>query len=43
MDNDDIRRGVASCHVKFNESSAVLAGDALQSLAFEVLSKKKVY
>ena len=41
MDNDDIRRGVASCHVKFNESSAVLAGDALQSLAFEILSKKK--
>ena len=41
MDDDDVRRGVASCHVKFNESSAVLAGDALQSLAFEVLSKKK--
>jgi len=41
MDDDDIRRGAPSCHIAFNESSAVLAGDALQSLAFEILSNKK--
>tara|TARA_B100000035_G_scaffold128726_1_gene109409 strand:+ start:2710 stop:3627 length:918 start_codon:yes stop_codon:yes gene_type:complete len=41
MDDDDIRRGMPSCHVAFDESSAVLAGDALQSLAFEILSEKK--
>ena len=40
MDDDDVRRGSPSCHVAFSESSAILAGDALQSLAFEVLSKK---
>ncbi len=38
MDNDDLRRGKPSCHKAFNEATAVLAGDALQSLAFEVLS-----
>jgi len=41
MDDDDIRRGSPSCHVAFSESSAILAGDALQSLAFEILSEKK--
>ena len=41
MDDDDIRRGSPSCHIAFNESSAVLAGDALQSLAFQILSQKK--
>ena len=40
MDDDDVRRGSPSCHVAFSESSAILAGDALQSLAFEILSKK---
>ena len=40
MDDDNVRRGSPSCHVAFNESSAILAGDALQSLAFEILSKK---
>ena len=40
MDDDDVRRGSPSCHVAFSESSAILAGDALQSIAFEVLSKK---
>jgi geranylgeranyl diphosphate synthase type II len=35
MDNDDIRRGQPSCHVKFGEATALLAGDALLSLAFE--------
>tara|TARA_B100001758_G_C18413992_1_gene617984 strand:- start:2147 stop:3049 length:903 start_codon:yes stop_codon:yes gene_type:complete len=41
MDDDDIRRGKPSCHIKFGESSAVLAGDALQSIAFEILSDKE--
>tara|TARA_B100000989_G_scaffold10594_1_gene7175 strand:+ start:981 stop:1886 length:906 start_codon:yes stop_codon:yes gene_type:complete len=40
MDDDDVRRGSPSCHVAFGESSAILAGDALQSLAFEILSEK---
>ena len=35
MDNDDMRRGKPSCHVKFGEATAMLAGDALLSLAFE--------
>ena len=35
MDNDDMRRGRPSCHVKFGEATALLAGDALLSLAFE--------
>jgi len=39
MDDDDVRRGSPSCHIAFSESSAVLAGDALHSLAFEILSK----
>ncbi len=38
LDNDDLRRGVATCHVKFGEAMAILAGDALLTLAFEVLS-----
>jgi len=40
MDNDDIRRGRASCHRAFNEATAILTGDALLALAFEVLAKK---
>ncbi|MDR1101923.1 MAG: polyprenyl synthetase family protein, partial [Clostridiales bacterium] len=39
MDNDDMRRGKQSCHVKFGEAIALLAGDALQSLAFEVMAQ----
>ncbi|MCL2622922.1 MAG: polyprenyl synthetase family protein [Planctomycetaceae bacterium] len=39
LDNDDLRRGQLTCHIKFDESSAILAGDALQCLAFEVLSR----
>ena len=42
MDNDDYRRGQPTCHKKFGESQAILAGDALQSLAFEVLSSDKL-
>ena len=38
MDNDDLRRGQPTCHIAFDEASAILAGDALQSLAFEVLA-----
>ncbi len=37
MDDDDLRRGQPTVHVKWDEATAVLAGDALQSLAFEVL------
>ncbi len=38
MDNDDFRRGEPTCHKKFNEPTAILAGDALLTYAFEVLS-----
>ncbi len=38
MDNSDFRRGKASCHKAFDEATAILAGDALQPLAFEILS-----
>ncbi|WP_370980124.1 polyprenyl synthetase family protein [Agaribacterium sp. ZY112] len=38
MDDDDLRRGLATCHVKFDEATAILAGDALQGLAYEKLS-----
>lgn len=39
MDNDDMRRGQPSCHKQFNEATALLAGDALQTLAFEILTQ----
>ena len=39
MDNDDLRRGLPTCHKKFDEATAILAGDALQALAFEVLAR----
>jgi geranylgeranyl diphosphate synthase, type II len=38
MDNDDLRRGKPTCHKAFGEATAILAGDALQALAFEVLA-----
>ena len=38
MDDDDLRRGVPSCHLAFGEATAILAGDALQTLAFETLA-----
>jgi geranylgeranyl diphosphate synthase type II len=38
MDDDDLRRGLPSCHVKFGEATAILAGDALLAQAFEVLA-----
>lgn len=40
MDNDDLRRGNATCHIKYNEATAILAGDALQTLAFDILSSE---
>ena len=42
MDNDDLRRGVPTVHVKWGEATAVLAGDALQTLAFELVSDPRV-
>ena len=41
MDDDDLRRGRPTCHRQFNEATAILAGDALQALAFYVLSHDK--
>ncbi len=41
MDDDDLRRGKATCHKAFDEATAILAGDAIQSLAFHVLSHDK--
>lgn len=38
MDDDDLRRGQPSCHRAFDEATAILAGDAIQSLAFEILT-----
>jgi geranylgeranyl diphosphate synthase type II len=40
MDNDDFRRGKPTCHKVFGEAQAILAGDALLTLAFEVLTQK---
>ncbi len=38
MDDDDLRRGQPTCHIKFGEANAILAGDALQTLAFTILA-----
>jgi len=38
MDDDDLRRGKATCHLAFGEATAILAGDALQALAFQTLA-----
>lgn len=38
MDDDDLRRGKPTCHIAFDEATAILAGDALQALAFRVLA-----
>lgn len=40
MDNDDLRRGQPTCHRQFDEATAILAGDGLLTLAFEVLAKR---
>ena len=39
MDDDDLRRGRPTCHVRFDEASAILAGDALQTLAFRTIAE----
>lgn len=43
MDDDDIRRGKPSCHIKFDEATAILAGDALLTLAFEILADRSTH
>ena len=42
MDNDGLRRGKPTCHIAFDEATAILAGDALLTLAFEVLSAASI-
>lgn len=42
MDDDDVRRGAPTVHVKWDDATAVLAGDALQTLAFELVSRPEV-
>jgi geranylgeranyl diphosphate synthase type II len=42
LDNDDLRRGKPTCHKKFNEATAILAGDALLTLAFETIAAAPV-
>src|SRR6202453_5143122 len=42
LDNDDLRRGKATCHVVFGEAIAILAGDALLTLAFQTLASAAV-
>lgn len=42
MDNDDLRRGQPSCHKKFGEATAILVGDLLQSIAFELLFRAQL-
>ncbi len=39
MDDDDLRRGQPTCHIQFNEATAILVGDAQQTLAFQILSE----
>jgi geranylgeranyl diphosphate synthase type II len=39
MDDDDLRRGKPTCHIQFGEATAILAGDGLQSLAFQLLTE----
>ncbi len=43
MDNDDFRRGQLSCHKRFNEATAILTGDALLTIAFEMLADEKTH
>ena len=39
MDDDDLRRGRPTCHIRFDEATAILAGDALQTLAFQTIAQ----
>ncbi len=43
MDNDDLRRGKPTTHKQYDEATAILVGDALQSLAFEILASEKTH
>ncbi len=43
MDNDDMRRGRTTCHIEFDQATAILAGDALQTLAFEILADEATH
>ncbi len=43
MDDDDLRRGKPTCHREYDEATALLVGDALQSLAFEILSRSGLH
>lgn len=43
IDDDDLRRGKPTCHFQFDEATAILAGDALQTLAFEILADKETH
>jgi len=43
MDDDDLRRGKPTCHMKFDEATAILAGDGLLTLAFEILAEDKTH
>lgn len=43
MDNDDLRRGKPTCHKAFNEATAILAGDALSVLAFQVINQSRAF
>ena len=43
MDDDDLRRGHMTCHKKYDDATAILVGDAFQSLAFEILSDKRTH
>ncbi|WP_250277439.1 polyprenyl synthetase family protein [[Clostridium] colinum] len=40
MDNDDLRRGFPTCHIKFDEATAILTGDGLLNIAFEIMIDK---
>jgi farnesyl diphosphate synthase len=42
MDNDELRRGKPTCHIQYDEATAILAGDALQAMAFDVLSQTPI-
>ncbi|ELY1989254.1 (2E,6E)-farnesyl diphosphate synthase [Vibrio harveyi] len=42
MDDDALRRGQPTCHIKFDEATAILTGDALQTLAFTILAEGKL-
>jgi farnesyl diphosphate synthase len=43
MDDDDLRRGLPTCHIKYDEATAILAGDALLTKAFEVLAEEETH